>query len=134
MNNATTEYTVIQQLEESVFILVLNATDGNMLSAKELQFPSLNFNNLKIMSSGKISENEVIIAPRDNNSHLVTIVNTDTWSVNTYYAAGNTAQLYSFVPLFSTDQIVLLFFQTNSWHYTFQTAYNKLDKTEMYTR
>ena len=136
MNNSNTEYTAIKQFQESVFVLVLNATNGDLLTAKEFQYPSLTFNDNELHACGKISENQIIISTRDTGSHFVSIVNSDTWTADTYYAAGNNARLFSFTPIFSTDQIVLMLVGTthDALHVTLQTAYDKLDKTEMYTK
>ena len=133
MNDALTKFTAIKQLVESTFMVVLNATNGDMLTAKEFQYPSLTLTSFQIFASGKISDDKTIISARTDDSHLLTVVNTATWVANTFYAAGSSINLYSFVPLFNTDQIILIYYITNSHSFTLQTAYDKLDKTEMFT-
>ena len=114
-------------------MVILEVANGNMIAAKEFNYPLLSFSSLLIFASGKISDNKAIIASRDDRFHVLTIVNTATWVANTFYAADSGINLYSFVPLFNTDQIVLLYYITDSHRFTLQTAYDKLDKTEMFT-
>ena len=134
MNTALTEHTAIYQLEESVFLIVLNATNGDKIISKEFQYPSLTFTSgFQIYASGKISDTKVVIGSHDNSFHLLTFVDVVTWVANTFYVAHSGITTQSFVPLFSTDQIILMYQGVNSEYYTLQTAYDKLNLTEMYT-
>ena len=128
-----TEYTVIHQLYDSAFLIVLNATNGNKIIAKEFQYPSLTVSNYQIHASGKVSDAKVVIGSFGVNFHLLTIVDVVTWVANTFYAANSGITIQSFVPLFSTDQIILMYQGANSEYYTLQTAYDKLNMTEMFT-
>ena len=128
------EYTVIHQLYDSVFLTVLNVTNGNKIIAKEFQYQNLTAGaSFQIQASGKISDTKVVIGIRDNSAHILTFVDVVTWNANTFYAAGSGIFIQSFVPLFSTDQIILMYQGVNSEHYTLQAAYDKLNLTEMYT-
>ena len=118
---------------DSVFLIVLNATNGDKIIAKEFQYPSLTASNYQIQASGKISDTKVVISSKDNNFHLLTIVDVVTWVAYTFYAAGSSIFTQGFTPLFSTDQIILVYQGANSEQYTLQTAYDKLNLTEMYT-
>ena len=121
-------------MSDSVFLIVLNATNGNKIIAKEFQYPNLTAGaSFQIQASGKISDTKVFLGIRDNNFHLLTFVDVVTWVANTFYAAHSGITTQSFVPLFSTDQIILMYQGANSEHYTLQTAYDKLNLTEMFT-
>ena len=133
LNSAATQYTAIQRISESVLINVLDVSNGNMLTAKEFQYPLVAFNNCRLYATGKINDHKAIISIKDDTFSLITIVNTDEWTAKTFYSPGIGAKLYSYKPLVSMDQIMLLYTTENSGSFTLQTAYDKLDKTEMFT-
>ena len=120
-------------MSDSVFLIVLNATNGNKIIAKEFQYPNLTSSFYIMIASGKISDTKVVIGSRDTRFHLLTIVDVVTWVANTFYAADSVIVILGFVPLFSTDQIILLYEGANSEYYTLRTAYDKLNLTEMFT-
>ena len=121
-------------MSDSVFLIVLNATNGNKIIAKEFQYPNLTAGaSFQIQASGKISDTKVVIGSHDNSFHLLTFVDVVTWVASTFYAANSGITIQSFVPLFSTDQIILMYQGVNSEQYTLQTAYDKLNLTEMFT-
>ena len=135
VKNDLSKFFSIGQLETTVVIFDFNPSNGSLNDARELSFPSLTFTSMQLHASGAISDNKLLVSTKTSSSeyYIVSIINTDAWTVSSYQAQPNVILLFvGFSKLFSTDQIVLTFRQT-SIYFAIRTAYDKLNMTELFT-
>ena len=136
LKNDLSKFFAIGQLETTVVIFDFDPSNGSLNDARELSFPSFTFTSMTIQAGGAISDNKLLFSTKTSTSvyYIVSIINTDTWTVLSYQAQPNIINsLMGFSNLFSTDQIVLCIKKQTSGYFTLRTAYDKLNMTELFT-
>ena len=134
INDDSTKLFNILHLTNFPFVIVLNPSDGTLIDAKKIE-NSLTYGTSYLQGSGRISNNMIMASftTWSPNYNPLTFINTDTWE-QTSYVSENFLLSYGFTPLFSSDQIVLLFKGPSSSYFTLQAAYDKLHLTELYNQ
>ena len=135
MKNDLSKFFAIGQLVTTVVIFDFDPSNGSLNDARELSFPSLTFTSMQFHASGAISDNKLLVSTKTSSSeyYIVSIINTDAWTVSSYQAQPNVILFFvGFSKLFSTDQIVLTLRQA-SIYFAIRTAYDKLNMTELFT-
>ena len=131
LSDDSTKYFSLNRGDTTFNIIVLHPSNGSHIRTKIVTPPATSF--ASTFANGRFSNNLMLIyvpqtSPSGDN---VILVNTEDWSVTTY-VSSTFRQLYNYSPIFDTDQIMLLLFDSGLRDFTLQTAYDKLDKTEFY--
>ena len=135
MKNDLSKFFAIGQLATTLVIFDFDPSNGNLNDARELSFSSLTFTSMLYLIGGAISDNKLLVSTKTSSSeyYIVSIINTDAWTVSSYQAQPNVILFFvGFSKLFSTDQIVLTLRQA-SIYFAIRTAYDKLNMTELFT-
>ena len=114
-------------------IIVLHPNNGSHISTKIVTPPPSNINSL--FANGRYSNNLMLIHisfTLVSNGDSLILVNTDDWTVTTYISSSS-RYLENYLPIFDTDQIMLMLADGFRGRYTVQTAYDKLHLTEFYS-
>ena len=134
LNDDSTKYFSLNRGDVTFNIIVLHPSNGNHITTKIVtpSAPSFSF----FHANGRFSNNLMLIHigyQSPTRGENLILVNTDDWSVTTY-VSSSLRLLHNYLPIFDTDQIMLLFndFSLGAY-FTLQTAYDKLDKTEFYS-
>ena len=131
LSDDSTKYFSLIPGSSTYNIIVLHPSNGSHITTKIVTYPASSI--LATVASGRFSNNLMLIyipfqSPDGEN---LIFVNTDDWSVTTYVSSSFRA-LYNFLPMFDTDQIMLLLSKSDE-RFTLQTAYDQLDKTEFFS-
>ena len=135
MKDDLSKYFAIVQLETTLFIVDLDGSNGNLNDVREISFPSLTFTSLETHAGGAISDSMLICSTQTDSSkyHIISLINTDTWTLTSYNAPSGNMTFFGFSKLFDTDQIILILSLGSNQPFSLKTAYNKLNYTELYT-
>ena len=134
LNDDSTKYFSLSGGFNAYYINVLHPSNGSHITTK-IVTPSVSII-VFIHANGRFSNNLMLIhigyqSPTSGENLI--LVNTEDWSVTTY-VSSSLRTLLNYLPIFDTDQIMLLFSDFSLRTFiTLQTAYDKLDKTEFYS-
>ena len=133
LNDDSTKYFSLNRGNVTFNIIVLDPSNGSHITTKIVTPPATSFD--FTYANGRFSNNLMLIhvpqiSPSDGDNLI--LVNTEDWSVTTY-VSSTLRRLYNYLPIFDTDQIMLLLRDSRLVDFTLQTAYDKLDKTEFYS-
>lgn len=135
VNNDTSKFYWLIQGSTFFNVLVMHPSNGSYIESKIVTSSSGDAVNT-VISGGRFSESLMLIhytlitgAFRD----YLTFLNVDDWTA-TSYVQTNIRFLSGFSTVFGTNEIMLLFAQSNpNLDYSIQTDYDKLNLTQMYT-
>ena len=132
MNDDSTKYFSLNLGSSTFNIIVLHPNNGSHISTKIVTPPATSFPNPR--ANGRFSNNMILIhtaqsAPSTGDNLI--LVNTDDWNVTTYVSSSS-RNLHNYLPMFDTDQIMLLLINFGEY-ITLQAAYDKLHNTEFYS-
>ena len=132
LSDDSTKYFSLSLGSSTYNIIALHPSNGSHITTKIVTPPSPSFS--FIFANGRFSNNLMLIhVPQlSPNGDNVILVNTEDWSVTTY-VSSSLRFLENYSPIFDTDQIMLLLFDSGFGFFNLQTAYDKLDKTEFYS-
>ena len=132
LNDDFSKYFAIFQQTTSSVVLAINSTNGSLMEAKRITYPEASISNTSTSYCGKLSDNKLLVSFLSTNDyHYIDILNTDNWDQLSYNTTGNRI-LYKASPIFNTDQVAL--FYGGATNFRLQTAYNKLNYTEIFTQ
>ena len=131
----SSKYFAIVQLETTIFVADFDPANGNLNEAREIAFPSLTFTSQELNAGGAASDNMLVCSTLTSSSqyHIITFINTDSWTLTSFKASGGSITLLGFSEFFNTDQIVLAYDKDSSEFFSIQASYDKLNYTELYT-
>ena len=135
VNSDSTKYSWINYWGTYYEILVFHPTNGSIIESKQLSY-STSFSSSINVANGWISDDMIVLSmyTSSENSNLLDFINTTDWTLISYKGSSQ-RKLNGFSSLFNTNQIILLFGDSNNQvDYTLQIAYNKLNMTEFFTQ
>ena len=134
LNNNLTKYVATAQYSSDTVVFVLHPSNGSVVEIKLISYsqsgtaPWLNAN-------GRVADDKIIhsFTVGSPNRLLLSIINIETWEINSYYFSSITYTNF-FTPIFNSDQIFLVLEDyPASEFYVFRAAYDKLNYTELFT-
>ena len=137
MDRRSNQYTAITHSQSSSVVMVFNLRNGNLIEARQLQYPTNLSSTYIISANGQVSNDKIVVSLASESLGVLSIVDTTDWSHISYQTSGFHVPV-SISELFDTDQIIINF-ATNvtarsDLAYSLQAAYDMLNYTEIYTK
>ena len=131
LNDDSSKYFSLNRGDTTFNIIVLHPSNGSHITTKIVTPPGTPSSFIR--ANGRFANNLILIhfpttSPSGDN---LILVNTDDWNVTTYVSSSS-RNLHNYLPMFDTDQIMLLFTSSGNY-FTIQAAYDKFHNTEFYS-
>ena len=134
LNENLTKYVATAQYVSDTVVFVLHPSNGSVVEIKLISY-SQSVSYPSLSANGRVADDKIIHSLTVSGPYrlLLSIINIETWEINSYYSSGRTYTDF-FTPLFNSDQIFLVMDDWSTGEsYTLRAVYNKLKYTEVFT-